>query len=214
MEVVVEDKQLSLAIGKKGQNVRLAAKLVGWRIDIKSEEEKRQEVEAEMARMARIVEELRSLEAHGVPSKIIQKLIDAGVAGPRPHPRDDRRGAAADRGHRRPRPRRRSARRRPRPRSSGTARDAEEAARLEAEQAARRSACAAEQAAAEDGRLAEEQLAAEQAAAETDRGRAPAERTADDGRGRRGGAATAARWSERRRGAGWGTLGSSSSRGI
>ena len=62
MEVVVEDKQLSLAIGKKGQNVRLAAKLVGWRIDIKSEEEKRQEVEAEMARMARIVEELRSLE--------------------------------------------------------------------------------------------------------------------------------------------------------
>ncbi|PYR64156.1 MAG: transcription termination/antitermination protein NusA [Acidobacteria bacterium] len=45
MEVIVEDKQLSLAIGKKGQNVRLAAKLTGWRIDIKSEEEKRQEVE-------------------------------------------------------------------------------------------------------------------------------------------------------------------------
>jgi N utilization substance protein A len=45
MEVVVEDKQLSLAIGKKGQNVRLAAKLTGWRIDIKSEEEKRREVE-------------------------------------------------------------------------------------------------------------------------------------------------------------------------
>src|SRR5258707_1669402 len=47
MEVVVEDKQLSLAIGKKGQNVRLAAKLTGWKIDIKSEEEKRREVEAE-----------------------------------------------------------------------------------------------------------------------------------------------------------------------
>src|SRR5678816_1255620 len=47
VEVVVEDKQLSLAIGKKGQNVRLAAKLTGWRIDIKSEEEKRREVEAE-----------------------------------------------------------------------------------------------------------------------------------------------------------------------
>jgi N utilization substance protein A len=45
MEVVVEDRQLSLAIGKKGQNVRLAAKLTGWRIDIKSEEEKRKEVE-------------------------------------------------------------------------------------------------------------------------------------------------------------------------
>jgi len=79
MEVVVEDKQLSLAIGKKGQNVRLAAKLVGWRIDIKSEEEKRQEVEAEMARMQRIVEELRSLPHVG--DKITQKLIDAGVAG-------------------------------------------------------------------------------------------------------------------------------------
>jgi N utilization substance protein A len=47
MEVVVEDKQLSLAIGKKGQNVRLAAKLTGWKIDIKSEEEKRKEVEAQ-----------------------------------------------------------------------------------------------------------------------------------------------------------------------
>jgi N utilization substance protein A len=47
VEVMVEDKQLSLAIGKKGQNVRLAAKLTGWRIDIKSEEEKRREVEAQ-----------------------------------------------------------------------------------------------------------------------------------------------------------------------
>jgi N utilization substance protein A len=50
MEVVVEDKQLSLAIGKKGQNVRLAAKLTGWKIDIKSEEEKRREVEAVLDR--------------------------------------------------------------------------------------------------------------------------------------------------------------------
>ena len=39
---------VSLAIGKKGQNVRLAAKLLGWKIDIKSEEEKRQEVEEQM----------------------------------------------------------------------------------------------------------------------------------------------------------------------
>jgi N utilization substance protein A len=79
MEVVVEDKQLSLAIGKKGQNVRLAAKLVGWRIDIKSEEEKRQEVEAEMARMERMAAELKSLPHVG--DKTIQKLIDAGVQG-------------------------------------------------------------------------------------------------------------------------------------
>jgi hypothetical protein len=81
MEVVVEDKQLSLAIGKKGQNVRLAAKIVGWRIDIKSEEEKRREVEAEMARMARAVDEIRSLEAHGVADKVVQKLVEAGIHG-------------------------------------------------------------------------------------------------------------------------------------
>ena len=49
MEVVVEDKQLSLAIGKKGQNVRLAAKLTGWKIDIRSDEDMRKEVEAQLA---------------------------------------------------------------------------------------------------------------------------------------------------------------------
>nr|WP_320115924.1 transcription termination factor NusA [uncultured Desulfuromonas sp.] len=37
MEIIVPDDQLSLAIGKKGQNVRLAARLIGWKIDIKSE---------------------------------------------------------------------------------------------------------------------------------------------------------------------------------
>jgi N utilization substance protein A len=52
MEVVVEDRQLSLAIGKKGQNVRLAAKLSGWKIDIKSEEEKRREVEEQFGALA------------------------------------------------------------------------------------------------------------------------------------------------------------------
>lgn len=49
MEVMVEDRQLSLAIGKKGQNVRLTSKLTGWKVDIKSEEEKRREVEAQLA---------------------------------------------------------------------------------------------------------------------------------------------------------------------
>ena len=47
--MIVDDSQLSLAIGKKGQNVRLVAKLLGWKIDIKSEEEKRQEVEEAMS---------------------------------------------------------------------------------------------------------------------------------------------------------------------
>jgi len=49
MEVMVEDRQLSLAIGKKGQNVRLTSKLTGWKVNIKSEEEKRREVEAQLA---------------------------------------------------------------------------------------------------------------------------------------------------------------------
>jgi transcription termination/antitermination protein NusA len=62
MEVVVEDKQLSLAIGKKGQNVRLAAKLTGWRIDIKSEEEKRREVEAQFAGLEMAVETAEQTE--------------------------------------------------------------------------------------------------------------------------------------------------------
>ena len=45
--VVVPDNQLSLAIGKEGQNARLAAKLTGWRIDIKSQSQ----VEAEAAQL-------------------------------------------------------------------------------------------------------------------------------------------------------------------
>jgi N utilization substance protein A len=69
MEVVVEDKQLSLAIGKKGQNVRLAAKLTGWRIDIKSEEEKRREVEAQFG----------ELEIPGEPSA--DSSTEAGADG-------------------------------------------------------------------------------------------------------------------------------------
>src|SRR5437868_7144463 len=62
MEVIVEDKQLSLAIGKKGQNVRLAAKLTGWRIDIKSEEEKRREVEAQFEGLETVSESSESAE--------------------------------------------------------------------------------------------------------------------------------------------------------
>jgi N utilization substance protein A len=65
MEVVVEDKQLSLAIGKKGQNVRLAAKLTGWRIDIKSEEEKRKEVEAQFEGLEAPAEDSGSDDADG-----------------------------------------------------------------------------------------------------------------------------------------------------
>ena len=91
MEVVVEDKQLSLAIGKKGQNVRLAAKLTGWRIDIKSEEEKRREVEAQFGELEVSSEgegegdEAASGDETPVPyslagigDKTVRKLVEAG----------------------------------------------------------------------------------------------------------------------------------------
>ncbi|MBK6428467.1 MAG: transcription termination/antitermination protein NusA [Blastocatellia bacterium] len=48
LEVIVPEEQLSLAIGRKGQNVRLAAKLIGWHVDIRSEEEMKREVESQM----------------------------------------------------------------------------------------------------------------------------------------------------------------------
>ena len=76
LEVVVDDEQLSLAIGKKGQNVRLASRLVGWKIDIKSEQEKKREVEAEMERMARDTREMESLKAAG--EKTLQRITEAG----------------------------------------------------------------------------------------------------------------------------------------
>ena len=108
MEVIVEDKQLSLAIGKKGQNVRLAAKLTGWRIDIKSEEEKRREVEAQFAglELGAAAESTESAAAEsgtaeaaapaeaeaeasdvpvpytlaGIGEKTVRKLVEAGFA--------------------------------------------------------------------------------------------------------------------------------------
>ena len=104
MEVVVEDKQLSLAIGKKGQNVRLAAKLTGWRIDIKSEEEKRKEVEAQFEGLeagataegdaadettpagdggeteAAPADTALPYSLEGVGEKTVRKLVEAGLA--------------------------------------------------------------------------------------------------------------------------------------
>jgi N utilization substance protein A len=78
LEVIVDDTQLSLAIGKKGQNVRLAAKLLGWKIDIKSEEEKRQEVEQQMQALSggpsTPIEQVTELG-----EGIIQKLVAAGI---------------------------------------------------------------------------------------------------------------------------------------
>src|SRR5229473_6448713 len=62
LEIIVEDTQLSLAIGKKGQNVRLASKLIGWNVDIKSEEEKRQEIEEQMSAMTTVSTPLSELK--------------------------------------------------------------------------------------------------------------------------------------------------------
>ncbi len=91
MEVVVEDKQLSLAIGKKGQNVRLAAKLTGWRIDIKSEEEKRREVEAQFGELeagsddqAEGADEAGNdtplpYTLEGIGDRTVRRLVEAGL---------------------------------------------------------------------------------------------------------------------------------------
>ena len=79
MEVIVDDSQLSLAIGKKGQNVRLAAKLLGWKVDIKSEEEKRQEVESAMAALVSPGEPLSVLIEYGLSESMAEKLVEAGV---------------------------------------------------------------------------------------------------------------------------------------
>jgi N utilization substance protein A len=77
LEVIVEDSQLSLAIGKKGQNVRLASKLIGWDIDIKSEEEKRQEIEEQMTALTAPATPLTALA--GVGPKTIEKIEAAGI---------------------------------------------------------------------------------------------------------------------------------------
>ncbi|GAC1622281.1 MAG: hypothetical protein NVS9B13_14880 [Candidatus Acidiferrum sp.] len=77
LEVIVEDSQLSLAIGKKGQNVRLASKLIGWDIDIKSEEEKRREIEEQMTALTAPATPLTALA--GVGPKTIEKIEAAGI---------------------------------------------------------------------------------------------------------------------------------------
>ena len=78
LEIIVEDTQLSLAIGRKGQNVRLASKLIGWNVDIKSEEEKRQEIEAQMAALTAPGTPLSELK--GIGPKTIERIEAHGVS--------------------------------------------------------------------------------------------------------------------------------------
>jgi N utilization substance protein A len=80
VEVLVEDRQLSLAIGKKGQNVRLAAKLTGWKIDIKSDEDKKKEVELTLAGLefGNAPEADAPLVLPGIHVEVITALTTAG----------------------------------------------------------------------------------------------------------------------------------------
>lgn len=74
-EVLVSDDMLSLAIGKNGHNVRLAAKLTGWHIDVKSEGQKKQESEEKAEQQT---EELEKLE--GISDKNIEILVKSGFS--------------------------------------------------------------------------------------------------------------------------------------
>jgi len=79
LEVIVPEDQLSLAIGKKGQNVRLASKLLGWQIDIKSEEEKKQEVLSQMESLEPEAEPSPLEELPGVGEKTVARLKEAEI---------------------------------------------------------------------------------------------------------------------------------------
>jgi N utilization substance protein A len=72
-EVLVADDMLSLAIGKNGHNVRLAAKLTGWHIDVKSEGQKKQESEEKTEQQTEALEKLE-----GISDKNIETLVKAG----------------------------------------------------------------------------------------------------------------------------------------
>ena len=82
LEVVVPEDQLSLAIGRKGQNVRLGSKLLGWEINIKSEADKKQEILAQMERLAAQavqVPEPDLEELEGLDEETRIRLREAGV---------------------------------------------------------------------------------------------------------------------------------------
>jgi N utilization substance protein A len=87
LDVIVEDEQLSLAIGKRGQNVRLASELIGAEIDIKSESDVKDEVADALAKMLQVdlggAKEpvpLDLTEAPGIGPAMAAKLEEAGFA--------------------------------------------------------------------------------------------------------------------------------------
>src|SRR6187200_1596381 len=92
LDVIVEDEQLSLAIGKRGQNVRLASELIGARIDIKSESDVKDEVADALARMLQTAISGTAVPAVPAPSDITsapgvtpalhERLEEAGLITP------------------------------------------------------------------------------------------------------------------------------------
>ena len=79
MEVIVNEDQLSLAIGKRGQNVRLATKLVGWNIDIRSEEEIKREVTEQMGALIASGEAVPLSAIEGVTALQAEALAAHGI---------------------------------------------------------------------------------------------------------------------------------------
>lgn len=79
MEVIVNEDQLSLAIGKRGQNVRLATKLVGWNIDIRSEEEIKREVTEQMGALIASGESVPLSAIEGVTAQQAEALSEHGI---------------------------------------------------------------------------------------------------------------------------------------
>ncbi|HTG87816.1 MAG TPA: transcription termination factor NusA [Pyrinomonadaceae bacterium] len=79
MEVIVNEDQLSLAIGKRGQNVRLATKLVGWNIDIRSEEEIKREVTEQMGALIASGEAVPLSVIEGVTAQQADALAEHGI---------------------------------------------------------------------------------------------------------------------------------------
>src|SRR5215211_1313344 len=79
MEVIVNEDQLSLAIGKRGQNVRLATKLVGWNIDIRSEEEIKREVTEQMGALIASGEAVPLSVIEGVTAQQAEALAEHNI---------------------------------------------------------------------------------------------------------------------------------------
>src|SRR6266498_3876150 len=79
MEVIVNEDQLSLAIGKRGQNVRLATKLVGWNIDIRSEEELKREVTEQMGALIASGESVPLSAIEGVTPQQADALAEHNI---------------------------------------------------------------------------------------------------------------------------------------